>query len=79
MASPLDADGTITISGGTVIVVGYFSNAIRYSSLTKTTLSKGTATGTFTVTAGGNTITYTNVTSYSGSVTVISSSTATIQ
>ena len=79
MASPLDADGTITISGGTVIVVGYFSNAIRYSSLTKTTLSKGTASGTFTVTAGGNTITYTNVTSYSGSVTVLSSSTATIQ
>ena len=79
MASPLDADGSITISGGTVIVIGYFSNAIRYSSMTKTTLSKGTASGTFTVTAGGQSITYNNASSYSGSVTVISTSTATIQ
>lgn len=78
MATPLDADGSVTISGGTVICIGYFASSIKYSGLTKTTLSSGKSTGTYTVTIGSNTISYTNNYTYSGNVTVIGSSTATI-
>ena len=78
MAAPLDADGSITISGGTVICIGYFSSSIKYSSMTKTTLSTGKSTGTYTVSVGSNTISYTNNYTYSGNVTVIGASTATI-
>ncbi|MCR4874929.1 MAG: carbohydrate-binding domain-containing protein [Clostridia bacterium] len=78
MATPLDADGSVTISGGTVICIGYFASSIKYSGLTKTTLSSGKSTGTYTVTIGSNTISYTNNYTYSGNVTVIGSTTATI-
>ncbi len=79
MAAPIDADGTITVTGGTVIVVGYFSSSIKCSAMTKTTSSTGTSAGDHTVTIGSATITYNNTTSYSGSVTVLGSGSATIK
>ena len=76
MSSPLDADGTITINGGTVIIVGYCPNVS--TSLTKTQLSGGLTSGNHTISVGGQTITYSNASSYSGKTTVFGLGTATV-
>ncbi len=76
MASPIDADGTIRISGGTLVVVGYCPNIS--SNLTKTQSSNGLTSGNHTISVGGQTISYSNASSYSGKTTVFGSSSATI-
>ncbi len=77
MAASIDADGTIKITGGTVIVVGYAGN-FSTSGVTKTTSTSGLTKGDHTVTIGSSVITYTNDNGYSGKVTVYGSGTATI-
>lgn len=79
MMAPMDSDGTMKMTGGSLIVVGYSPRRLSTSGVTKTTLSKGLSTGTFTVTIGELDITYNNTNSYSGSVTVYGSTTATIK
>ncbi len=79
MAGPIDADSSITVSGGTLIVIGYFNNRIRYSGLTKSSLTSGLSSGTHTVTIGSTTIEYSNSETYRGSVTILSSASASIK
>ena len=79
MASPLDADGTIKIAGGTTIIVGYANGRYTTSNVTKSTSSNGLSTGDHTVTLDGATITYNNTYTYSGSVTVYGSGSATVK
>ena len=80
MAAPIDADGKITIAGGTTIVVGYAKSSFTLgSSIKKTTSSNGLSAGDHTVSVDGATITYSNIYTYSGSVTVYGSGTATVK
>ena len=79
MASPLDADGTVKIAGGTTIIVGYAGGRYTTSNVTKSTSSNGLSTGDHTVTLNGATITYSNTYSYSGSVTVYGTGSATVK
>ena len=79
MMAPLDADGSMRMTGGILIVIGYSPRRLSTSNVTKTTLSSGLKTGSFTVTIGEEEITYTNNYSYSGSVTVYGSGSATIK
>ena len=76
MAAPIDADGTMKITGGTVIILGYYGGIS--TTLTKTQTNSGLSKGTHTVTVGSNIITYNNSYAYSGTLTVLASSTATI-
>ena len=77
--APIDADSTMKMTGGILIVIGYAPSKLSYGSLTKTTLSTGKNTGTYTVTVGDTDVTYTNTYSYSGNVTVFGNSKATIK
>ena len=77
MAAPIDADSSISITGGIVVIVGYSTRLS--SNLTKTTSSQGLSSGEHTITISTTTITYSNKYSYSGSVTVYASSSATIK
>ena len=79
MMAPLDADGTMKMTGGTLIVLGYSPRKLSVSGVTKTTLSGGLTTGTHTVTIGDAIITYNNTYTYSGSVTVYGSGSATVK
>ena len=79
MMAPIDSDGTMKMTGGTLIVVGYTPRKLSTSGVTKTALSSGLKTGTFTVTIGEEEVQYTNNYNYSGSVTVYGSGTATIK
>ncbi len=77
MAAPIDVDGTISVTGGTLIIVGYAPQLS--TKLTKSSSSSGLTSGSHTVTVGSNTISYSNSYSYSGSVTVYASSSATVK
>ena len=77
MAAPIDADSTISITGGVVIIVGYSTRVS--TNLTKSSSTSGLSSGTHTVTIGSNTISYTNDYTYSGTVTVYASGSATIK
>ena len=63
MAGALDADGTVSISGGTLIILGYGS--VRTSGSVSSVSLSLHSEGEHTVTVGGETITFTNVYSYS--------------
>ncbi|MBQ2069467.1 MAG: hypothetical protein II467_00895, partial [Bacilli bacterium] len=77
MAAPIDTDGTLSLTGGTLIVVGYCP---RFNTnLTKSTSTSGLSNGSHTVTIGNQTISYTNSYSYSGSTTVYGSGSATVK
>lgn len=77
--APIDADSTMKMTGGILIVIGYAPAKLSYGSLTKTTLSTGKNTGTYTVTVGSDEVAYSNTYSYSGNVTVFGSAKATIK
>ena len=78
MAAPIDADGTMKMTGGILIVIGYAPRSLQ-TSLTKTTSSNGLSSGSHTVTIGSNVISFTNLSSYSGSCTVYASGSATVK
>lgn len=78
-ACPLDSDGAQKMTGGTLLVLGYAPKNLTTSGVTKTTLSGGLTTGDHTVTIGSSTITYNNAYSYSGSLTVYGSGTASVK
>ena len=79
MMAPLDADSTMKMTGGTLIVIGYSPRRLSISGVTKSTSSNGLSSGTHTVTIGDAVITYTNNYTYSGSVTIYSSASATVK
>lgn len=78
MAAPLDADGSIKITGGITIVLGYAPRNASVS-IQKTTSTNGLSIGDHSVTVGSDTINYSNIYTYSGSVTVYASGSATIK
>ena len=79
MMAPIDADGTMKMTGGTLIVLGYAPRSLSISGVTKTSSSSGLSAGDHTVTIGEAIILYTNTYTYSGSCTVYGSGTATIK
>jgi len=75
----LDADGSISLSGGTLIVFGGIESTPQTSNVTRTICSSSTvSTGSHTVTVGGNSYTTTLKYSTSGCV-VYGSGTATLK
>ena len=78
MMAPLDAEKTMKMTGGTLIVIGYPPKKLTTSGITKTSSSNGLSSGTHTVIVGSNTITFNNTYTYKGACTVYSSATATV-
>ena len=78
MASPMDADGSMKMTNGILIVIGYTPRKLS-SNMTKTTSSNGLSSGSHTVTVGSQTITFVNNYTYKGSCTVYATESATIK
>ena len=70
MAAAIDADGSVTVSGGTLIVLGY-GNVRTGGSVTSTSSLSLHASGSHTVTIDGSSYTFTNQNAY-GRTTVYS-------
>lgn len=78
MAAPFDADGTMSMSNGVLIIIGYAPRRLS-TSLTKTSSSNGLSKGEHTVTVGSQTIKFNNISSYNGTCTVYASSKAIVE
>ncbi len=70
MAAAIDADGSVTVSGGTLIVLGY--GRVSTSGSVKTYSLSLNSSGSHTVNIGGTSYTFTNASAY-GRTTIYSS------
>lgn len=72
MAAALDTDGTVTLEGGTLIVLGSIERTPTTSNMTLTTGLSGHSMGEHSIAFGEEIVTYNNKYSY-GKTTVYSS------